>query len=163
MKIKSKLFSLALAGIMLLGCATTVSAAEPVSEDVNNESYVVEQQIPVVFEGIENDDGSGAVTRVRGDQVDFRLGSIGYLSDCGNFPTFRCWVTGGSADTKVMFNFTTAGGIDYGPFGSVCGDGSTYLDKPFVVYDGNGAWMFTAYVSAGPNDGNLVCHVSQIK
>ena len=161
MKAISKLLSVALACVLTLGCASTAFAAESNPEEVNQEYTVVEQEIPVVFEGSVGESDYGIVPMVQGDQEDFRLGSIGYLSDCGNFPKFKCWVTGGTSATKVMFNFKTGGGVDYGPFGPVNADGSNYLDKPFAVFDGEGAWEFTAYVSSGPNNGNLVCHVQQ--
>lgn len=95
------------------------------------------------------------------DQVNFKLGSIGYMSNCGNTPKFKCWVTGGSSSTQVKFSFKTGGGVSYGPYGPVNADGSTYLDKPFVVFNGSGVWQFTATVASGTNNGNLVCHVLQ--
>lgn len=155
----TKVLSLALACVMMLGCATTAFAAEatPDPEKVNAEFSVVEQEIPVVVEGSE----SGIVPMTQGDQVNFRLGSVGYMSNCGNMPKFKCWVTGGSSSTKVMFEFVTGGDVKYGPFGPVNADGSNYLDKPFVVFNGSGVWQFKAYVSSGENNGNLVCHVLQ--
>ena len=165
MKAISKILSLALVGVMTLGCATTAFAAEPkadattevVSEADNNEFTIVEQEVPVVVES--NDEG--IVPMKQGDEITFPLGSVGYMSNCGFTPKFKCWVTGGSADTKVMFEFVTGGSQKYGHFGPVNGNGSNYLDKPFVVFNSTGAWQFKAYVSSGPNNGNLVCHVQQ--
>lgn len=165
MKTISKILSLALVGIMTLGCATTAFAAESkvesstvaASETDNSEFTIVEQEIPVVVETSD----SSIVPMKQGEQADFQLGSVGYMSNCGFTPKFKCWVTGGSSNTKVMFEFITGGSQKYGPFGPVNGDGSNYLDKPFVVFNSTGAWQFKAYVSSGPNNGNLVCHVQQ--
>ena len=165
MKAISKILSLALVGVITLGGATIAFADEPkadattefVSETDNNEFTIVEQEVPVVVES--NDEGIAPMKQ--GDEIKFSLGSIGYMSNCGRTPKFRCWVTGGTSSTKVMFRFKTGGGVNYGPFGSVNADGSNYLDKPFIVFDSNDAWEFTAFVSSGPNNGNLVCHVQQ--
>ena len=162
MKTISKLLSLALACVLTFGCATTAFAAESNPEDVNNNEYtVVEQEIPVVFEGTGDEGNASIVPMAQGDQEDFRLGSIGYLSNCGRTPKFKCWVTGGSSSTQVMFRFKTGGGVNYGPFGPVTADGSEALYKSFIVFDSDDAWEFTAFVSSGPNNGNLVCHVQQ--
>lgn len=157
MKKLSKVLSLALACVMLLGCATTAFAAEATETEptavAGDENL---QDIPVVIEG------SATVSPLQqNDQVNFALGSIGYMSNCGNAPKFKCWVTGGDANTQVKFEFVTGGGVSYGPFGPVKADGSNYLDKPFVVFNGSGVWQFKAYVSSGTNNGNLVCHVLQ--
>ena len=161
MKAISKILSIALAFVVAFSCATTAFAAEFTTEDINNEFNIVEQQIPVVFEGTISRGNTSIIPMAITDQVNFQLGSIGYLSNCGFTPKFKCWVTGGTSETKVMFNFKTGGGWNWGPFGPVKADGSSYLDKPFHVLDKNDAWEFTAFVSSGPNNGNLVCHVLQ--
>lgn len=154
---KTKILSLALACMMLLGCATTAFAAEPDPAEFDNTQYTVVEEAPVVPEGATEI----VVPIAQNDRVDFKLGNIGYMSNCGNMPKFKCWVTGGSSSTQVKFEFVTGGGVSYGPFGPVKADGSNYLDKPFVVFNGSGVWQFKATVTSGNNNGNLVCHVLQ--
>ena len=147
---------MALVCVMMLTCATTAFAAEPSDSFDNNSFTIVEQELPVEIES----DGS-IMPLQQNDQVDFQLGKIGYMSNCGFTPKFKCWVTGGSASTQVKFTIKTGGGVTYGPFGPLKADGSNYLDKPFVVYNSSGVWQFTATVTSGENNGNLVCHVVQ--
>lgn len=165
MKAISKILPLALVGVMTLGCVTTAFATEPetattaevVADTDNNTFTIVKQEIPVVVESKDK----GVTPLKQGDEISFSLGSVGYMSNCGFTPKFKCWVTGGGSDTKVVFEFVTGGSKKYGPFGPVNGDGSNYLNKPFTVFNNTGAWQFKAYVSSGPNNGNLVCHVRQ--
>lgn len=154
---RTKILSLALVCIMVLGCATTASATEIDSAEFDNTQFTVVEESPVVPDGaIEF-----IIPLAQNDEETFKLGSIGHMSHCGNMPKFKCWVTGGSSDTQVKFNFRTGGGVSYGPFGPVKADGSNYLDKPFAVINGSGVWEFTANVTSGENNGNLVCHVLQ--
>lgn len=156
MKIKSKIIALTLSFVMVFGCTTTAFAAETTDSktSVSNETV---QEIPVVVENTVS-----IMPLAQGERTDFDLGDVGYLSRCGNFPKFKFWVTGGSSSTKVRYEVTTAGGNDYGPFGPVNADGSNYSEKQFSVINANGTWQFRAYISSGPNSGNIVCHVEQV-
>ncbi|MCI9038712.1 MAG: hypothetical protein HFJ29_02345 [Clostridia bacterium] len=154
----SKFVSLLLVCFMVLGCTATAFAAEPDVPSDTSSTAVEEniQEIPIVFEG-----NSVATPFSQGERVDFALGSIGYMSNCGFLPKFKFWVTGGDANTSVALNVVTGGGVKYGPFGPVKANGSTYIEKQFVVYNGSGVWQFTAQVTSGNNNGKLVCHIEQ--
>lgn len=154
---RTKILAFVMSVIMVMGCCVPAFAAETSADDVDHNASPAEiVEIPVVFE---TDDSENP--RAVGSQTDFSIGSPGYISNCGNNPTFKFWVTGGSSSTQVMLNVTTSGGVSYGPFGPVKGDGSNYLTKDFIVFVGGGTWTFTAYVSNGSSSG-LTCHVKQI-
>ena len=157
---RTKLLALVMACVMALGCSITAFAAEPTDATVEagiNSADAEIVEIPVVFEEADNSINPTAV----GSVTTFTIGNTGYISNCGNNPTFKMWVTGGSSSTQVVFNVTTSGGSNYGPFGPVKADGSNYLTKNFVVVVGGGTWSFTASVTDGSSSG-LVCHVQQI-
>ena len=155
---RTKILSLAIACIMLLGCATTAFAAETDNSfKADNTQFEIVEETPVVPAGA----NEIIIPLSQNDQADFKLGSVGYMSNCGFSPKFKCWVTGGSSSTQVKFSFKTGGGVSYGPFGPVKADGSNYLNKPFTVFNSNGVWQFTATVTSGENNGNLYCHVLQ--
>lgn len=156
MKTGFKVLSFALALVLMLGCSVPAFAAEVPATETPVE--VVESPDAVVLENTE----ASASPRMNGDHITFKVGSIGYMSNCGFTPKFKVWVTGGDANTQVAIYFKTAGGIQYGPFGPVKANGSNYLEKPFVVYNSGGAWQFTAVVTSGNNNGNLTVHVQQI-
>ena len=154
---KTKILSLALACFMLLGSYTTAFAAETTNTEYDNTQFTVVEEKPIAADGVTE----FIMPLAQNDRQDFSLGSIGYMSNCGNTPKFKCWVTGGSSSTQVKFSFKTGGGVSYGPFGPVKADGSNYLNKSFIVANGSGVWQFTATVTSGNNNGNLVCHVVQ--
>ena len=156
---RTKVMAFIMSVIMIMGCCVPAFAAEPSADDARTDTNAAPAnivEIPVVFETDDPDN-----PRAVGNQTDFAIGSPGYISSCGNNPTFKFWVTGGSSSTQVMLNVTTSGGVNYGPFGPVKGDGSNYLTKDFIVFLGSGTWTFTAYVSNGSANG-LTCHVKQI-
>lgn len=156
MKAKVKLFSVLMALVMVFGQAMPVFAAEAsdnsaVTQIAIDESAVVE---PV--------SATGVVPMSQGDEYNFRLGEVGYISNAGHMPRFEMWVTGGSASTQVKFEIQSSGGTHYGPFGPLPADGSKgYSFQTFAAVSG-GTWSFTATVTSGSNPGNLVCHVKQV-
>ena len=164
MKKHSKVLSLLLACIMLVGTFSTVAfaaetpnanVATTTSEEFGMEGY---QEIPVVFAV----DPSTASPNAQGDRTTFRLGSIGYMSNCGFTPKFRITATGGTSTTQIKWEVITAGGQSYGPFGPITADGTMYSEKQFAVFNGTGTWQFKAYVSSGPNTGNIYITVEQV-
>lgn len=148
MKAKVKVFSMLLALVMIFGQAMPAFAAEASGDP---ETTVAETTSDMEI-----------VPMSQGDEITFRLGEVGYISDAGNNPKFEMWVTGGSASTQVKFNITSSGGTNYGPYGPIPADGSQGWYFQHVVIQGGGAWKFTANVTSGPNPGNLVCHVKQV-
>lgn len=149
-----KLLALAVACVFTLGSTATVFAADTSTNDTP-ETQSEYQTIPIEFESEAPD------TLSQGDSITFGVGSAGYISNCGFTPKFKMWVTGGNSSTQVTFNILTSGGVSYRQ-GPVRADGSNYIEKQYIVYNGGGSWRFTAYVSAGSNSGNLVCHVQQV-
>lgn len=149
----TRILSLALACVMMLACGTTAFAAEP-----DNTRFSVVDRVVL---GAMGENEIIVSPMQQNDEITFAVGSTGYMSNCGLTPKFYVWITGGSASTQVKVNFVTSGGVSYGPFGPLKADGSNMLDKAFVVVKGNGAWQFTANVTAGDNNGKLVVHVRQ--
>ena len=130
MRTTSKILSFALVVVMMFTCSTTAFAAESVN--------------PVALDGVHpmqvTSGSSGEVAPCKqGDSITFKVGSVGYISNCGNFPKFKIWVTGGSADTQVEIELKDPIGLSYGPFGPLNANGSNYLDKPCAVLIPGGA------------------------
>lgn len=157
---RTKLLALVMACVMVLGSNVTAFAAETTDETIELTTNSAEAEIvdiPVVFEEADSSVNLATV----GSSKTFSVGEPGYISSCGNNPTFKMWVTGGSSSTQVVFYVVTSGGSNYGPFGPVKADGSNYLTKTFAVIVGSGTWTFNASVTEGSSSG-LVCHVQQI-
>ncbi len=149
MKSKSKVLALMIGLVMMFSSNLPAFAAENAEPEV--------ELIPV---SVESD---GIVPFTVGQETTFKIGEVGYLDDCGNFPAFEMWVTGGTSSTQVMFELTSSGGVKYGPCGPVSADNSNYWRFSHFVLNGGGSWRFTAYVSKGTNTSNLVCHVRQVE
>ncbi len=159
---KFKCLSFVLACLLCLGMATTAFAAELPIEDSQNASNgkIIEVTVPAdgTTYGLEAD---GSITpRAQGNSTTFRLGESGYISNCGFSPKFKFTATGGSSDTLVRFHITTSGGINYTQ-GDIKANGSQYIEKKYIVYNGGGSWQFTASVVSGSNNGNIKCTVTQ--
>lgn len=162
---RTKILALAMACVMMLGCGVTAFAAEPSTADAEQvdintaEAEIVE--VPVTVIPVNSDEDAGVAPANVGDSTGaFAPGTRGTITNCGLNPTFKFWCEGGSANTQVKFNVVTSGGVSWGPFGPVKGNGSNYATKSFIVLQGNGTWTFTVEVT-GSTDG-LRCYVQQI-
>lgn len=159
---RTKILALVMACVMALGCGTTAFAAEPTTADAEQvdvinsaEAEIVE--VPVTFVPA---DAGISPANVGDRTAPFAPGNAGYITNCGNNPTFKFWAEGGSSSTQVKFRVVTSGGVSYGPFGPVKGDGSNYATKNFAVLQGNGTWTFTVEVTG--STAGLRCYVQQI-
>lgn len=103
---------------------------------------------------------SGIMPMQVGDYIYFKLGSFGYLKNCGNAPRFRVWATGGSSNTDLKISVVTAGGVSY-TMGTVTADSKHYLEKQYFVLNGTGTWQFAATVVSGSNNDMIYVHVEQ--
>lgn len=155
MKTKGKVFSMLLA-LSMIFCQSMPTFAAETSDNSKVSQIATDESVVVTPTS-----GEEIVTRSKGDSISFPLGSTGYISNAGNYPRFEMWVTGGDASTQVKFDIVSSGGTHYGPYGPVPADGSTgwYFTHAAIV--GGGSWQFTAHVTSGTNNGNLVCHVQQ--
>ena len=156
MKAKVKVFSMLMALIMIFGQSLPVFAAEASDDPAATQIAIDESAVA------ETTSATEIVPMSQGDEISFPLGSVGYISNAGNYPKFEMWVTGGDASTQVKFNVVTSGGTKYGPFGPIPADGSKGWYFQHTVLVGSGAWAFTANVTSGSNPGNLICHVKQV-
>lgn len=172
-----KLLSLVLACVLIFGTATTTFAAEnPVNSTANNSTVVSEnsdekntlngdvQTVTITANGEASDiislDDIKASPRAQGNTTYFMLGDTGSISNCGFTPKFRFRASGNPA-AQVTFHITTAGGVNYSQ-GPMQADGLHYIDKQYVVAQSGGTWTFTASVTSGVNNGEIVCWVEQI-
>ncbi len=156
MKAKVKLFSVLMALAMVFGQAMPVFAAEASDNSAVTQIAIDESAVA------EPTSATEIVPMSQGDEITFRLGDVGYISNAGNMPRFEMWVTGGNASTQVKFEIQSSGGTHYGPYGPLPADGSQgYSFQTFAIV-GGGTWSFTASVTSGTNPGNLICHVKQV-
>lgn len=172
-----KLLSLLLACVLIFGTSTITFAAEnPVNSTANNSTTFLENSnkentldgdvrtVTVTANGESSDiislDNIKAIHRAQGNTTYFMLGNTGYISNCGFTPKFRFRASGNPA-AQVTFHITTAGGTSYSQ-GPMQADGLHYIDKQYVVAQSGGTWSFTASVTSGVNNGEIVCSVEQI-
>ena len=156
MKAKVKVFSMLLA-LGVIFCQSIPAFAAETSGNSEVTQIAIDESVVAMPTSVEE-----IVPMSKGDEITFPLGSTGYISNAGNYPKFEMWVTGGDASTQVKFDIVSSGGSKYGPFGPVPADGSQgwYFTHAAIV--GGGAWTFTAHVTSGTNNGNLICHVKQV-
>ena len=162
---RTKILALVMACVMALGCGVTAFAAEPNTADAGQvdintaEAEIVE--VPITVIPVDSSENAGVSPANVGDWTGgFDPGNRGVIDNCGMNPTFKFWCEGGSASTQVKFDVVTAGGVTYGPYGPVKGDGSNYATKEFYVLQGNGTWTFTVRVTG--STAGLKCYVQQI-
>ncbi len=157
-----KCLSLVLACVLCLFMGTTAFAAEPTTDDSQNNlnGEVIEVTVPADGNTYGVDENGSIVPMAQGNSTTFKLGETGYISNCGLTPKFKFTATGGSSNTMVRFYITTSGGVNYTQ-GDIKANGSQYIEKQYIVANGGGSWQFTASVVSGTNNGNIVCTVTQ--
>lgn len=155
--------SILLACVLTLCMGTTAFAAStPTDENPQNSlpGEIIEVTVPADGNTYGMDDDGFIVPMAQGNVATFKLGSTGYISNCGFNPKFKFTARGGSSNTTVKFYITTSGGVNYTQ-GDIKADGSQYIEKQYVVFNGGGTWAFTASVVSGENNGNITCTVTQ--